>query len=130
MRWEFDTDALLTAGEIEEDAGHKWGRELRVVNENEYCGKFLEMQPYVKSSYHKHPKKETFLILAGRLVLMFNKGWGRSLVVLSPGMTWTLERDVPHQFWCEEPTIFIEFSEHHNDEDVVRLEKGGAMQQS
>lgn len=104
-----------------------WGSEDWIVNNNDYCGKILNLAPDGVSSLHKHRvKKETFLVIAGTVLLEIMiventpefhvlRSWALDAITIKPG--------VPHRFRAlDGPATVIEFSTHHEDADVVRLE--------
>lgn len=50
---------------------HKWGYQIELVNEDEYCGKLLVLENMEWGSYHfHHKKKETFVVLFGAALIM------------------------------------------------------------
>ena len=94
-----------------------WGKELCVVNEEQYCGKILDLKEGFISSYHKHLNKdETFLVTEGRVLLKLeNEEYilqKDSVVHVSPGDF--------HSFEGISDAKIIEFSTHHDDADIVR----------
>ena len=115
-----------------------WGKEDWIVNSDLYCGKILTIVPGYRSSLHYHPHKtETFLCIVGSVCLEIypegvSKGvlrGDKKLLYLSSWKrsAFTLQAGVPHRFWTltKDPALVVEFSTHHNDEDVVRLEPSG-----
>ena len=98
-----------------------WGKEIWIANFQEYCGKFLIMNPHSKSSLHYHPKKkETFYCIFGQARLTVNnKVYDLTIdsepVTIFPGET--------HRFESGDQTVvFLEVSSFHDDDDVVRIE--------
>ena len=49
-------EALKNSGKVIVDEEHDWGYQLRLVNEAEYCGKFLVLDTDAKGSFHYHVK--------------------------------------------------------------------------
>ena len=97
-----------------------WGKEIWLVNEPEYCCKILCLNKGAHSSLHFHSiKKETFLILSGRVKLER----GGDVFALFEGNTGvTIEPKQIHRFSGIEDAIILEISTHHDDDDVTRLE--------
>jgi N-acetylneuraminate synthase len=104
----------------------KWGRELWIVNEPEYCGKLLTVQPGHSCSLHFHKnKKETFYVLYGQLklnILDLKTATGKT-TVLKQGEAFTLLPLTPHTFSTADkrPCQFLEVSTHHEDSDSYRI---------
>ena len=100
----------------------KWGKEVWLVNEPEYCGKLLYIDKGASSSIHYHPKKkETFYCGAGA-VLITSGDEGSIYYPDSEPVTIPPMRK--HLFYgLLERNILIEISTHHEDDDVVRLTK-------
>ena len=108
----------------------KWGKEEWIVNEKEYCGKFLSFNRYAESSIHYHKKKkETFLVTTG----IFKISWyplkeykkRLSLVctkVLNKGDSLTLFPNIVHKIVgvCRN-NVLLEISTYHDDKDVYRF---------
>lgn len=113
-----------------------WGREEWIVNDPEYCGKFLSVNPGYQCSLHYHKeKRETFYVLSGR-------GWiERALMIggkpgplvrcpATGGLTITIERGTPHRFGADNHLIILEISTHHEDSDSYRLEESRQIPKS
>jgi mannose-6-phosphate isomerase-like protein (cupin superfamily) len=110
------------------EAGRKierkiWGTEFYVVNKD-YCGKLFEILPMSQSSLHRHIfKSETFLCLEGLIQVELEgethilRGWAKDCVDIPAG-SW-------HRFSNFEATsaLMVEFSTHHKNDDVERLEE-------
>ena len=104
----------------------KWGYELWIHNDKEYCGKLLVFtKDRNRFSMHYHiQKKETWYIQQGR----FQFNWidvengkleGRTL---EQGETLLIERGLPHQLIAlEDNSIVFEVSTEHFDEDSYRV---------
>jgi len=97
-----------------------WGEEQVVVNASTYCGKLLVVAKGWQCSLHHHKKKdETFYVQSGPVLIqigdrVFMAGCGEAFRV--PPGTW-------HRFGAQlHPALLVEFSSHHNDDDVVRHE--------
>ena len=104
----------------------KWGYELWVHNDNEYCGKLLVFtKDRNRFSMHYHLiKKESWYVQEGR----FQFNWidvengkleGTTLV---KGQSVLIERGLPHQLIAlEDNSIIFEVSTEHFDEDSYRI---------
>jgi mannose-6-phosphate isomerase-like protein (cupin superfamily) len=104
----------------------KWGYELWIHNDKEYCGKLLVFtKDRNRFSMHYHiQKKETWYIQQGR----FQFNWidvengkleGRTL---EQGETVLIERGLPHQLIAlDDNSIVFEVSTEHFDEDSYRV---------
>lgn len=101
-----------------------WGTEETVVNTDKYCGKILRLRKGARSSMHAHREKdETFYLISGRVgIEVSDTGGNYERKVMLPGDS---ERIIPkrfHRFEGLEDSVIAEFSTHHDDADVVRLE--------
>jgi mannose-6-phosphate isomerase-like protein (cupin superfamily) len=107
-----------------------WGRELWVVNNEEYCGKILEFNSGSKFSMHFHiDKKETFYVSKGKLILnYFNlENADQHSEELNVGDVVDINRFFPHQIFAIEDSTIIEFSTQHKDSDSYRVGKGDSQ---
>lgn len=111
----------------------KWGYELWIVNNDEYCGKILYIYPEKKCSVHYHKlKKETFYIMDGQLSVEYSNSldinnWQNMIGILTttllPGQSITIDRNIAHRFYTKNnlPCTFLEISTHHDEQDSYRL---------
>jgi N-acetylneuraminate synthase len=110
----------------------KWGYELWIENNTQYCGKHLHVLPNKWCSVHYHKnKKETFYVIKGELLLQHSIKLDRDVwesdtldtIVLKKGESFTIEPRIAHRFTSNTnyPCDFIEISTHHNDEDSYRI---------
>lgn len=103
-----------------------WGSELWIVNDDDYCGKLLVINPGFRCSLHCHKrKKETFFIISGRVRVQYVNEDGRMVTLrMNTGESFTIERGVYHRFSAlgDASARVIEFSTHHDDADVYRHE--------
>ena len=104
-----------------------WGREIWLCNNDEFCGKILEIDAGSGFSVHFHVnKREVFYILEGKGIL----NWidletaERREGILEQGMIIEIPRLMPHQIIAESNMKVIEFSTHHEDSDSYRVEPG------
>lgn len=111
----------------------KWGYELWIENNSQYCGKHLHVMPNKQCSVHYHKnKKETFYVIDGELIIEYSSCLDRSnwenmininIKLLSKGESFTIEPFTAHRFYSGSKSScdFIEISTHHNDNDSFRL---------
>jgi mannose-6-phosphate isomerase-like protein (cupin superfamily) len=106
----------------------EWGVEHVICNEPEYCAKFLIIEPKMRCSLHYHRvKKETFWVKNGMVRLEQRDPRGVPIdELLAPGESRTIQPLTPHRFSSMLGAVILEVSTHHDDADVVRLEKSGA----
>jgi len=96
-----------------------WGEEIILVNSHLYCGKLLIGDRGAESSYHYHKKKlETFYALEGQVILTIE---GKDYMLNLSSRPKTIEPNERHMFYGITKAKIIEFSTHHDDEDVFRL---------
>lgn len=96
-----------------------WGREVWIVNCDEYCGKLLYLDKGAVSSIHYHKeKKETFYALSGQVGLMIA---GEDYMLNPFSRPKTVYPGQKHQFVGITDATILEISTHHSEEDVVRL---------
>lgn len=110
------TSSALVASESLKVVEKAWGHEEWIVNEDEYCGKFLHLNKGATCSYHYHPiKRETFRLIEGEVDLNVDGEQVRlrGAITIRPG--------TPHQFTGITNAIILEVSSHHDDADVVRI---------
>jgi mannose-6-phosphate isomerase-like protein (cupin superfamily) len=105
----------------------KWGREIILHNDENYCGKLLQFNKGAKFSMHFHIKKiETFYVNKGKLVLKYidTKDASTYIKELNVGDVIEIEPSDPHQIFAEEDSEIIEISTQHFDSDSYRIDKG------
>ena len=104
----------------------KWGYELWIHNDSDYCGKLLVFNKCGdKFSMHYHlKKKETWFVQRGGFIFNWIDVENGTLhtKVLAIGDSVLIERGLPHQLeaMVDESTIF-EVSTEHFDEDSYRI---------
>jgi mannose-6-phosphate isomerase-like protein (cupin superfamily) len=99
-----------------------WGRELWLVNEENYCAKILQIKQWYQCSKHYHPiKHETFIVLTG--VVFVEVGFENRRMLC--GESQVIPTGAPHRFGTNFTggASILEISTHHDDNDVVRLEE-------
>ena len=95
-----------------------WGKEIIIVSNDSYCGKFLHVDKGAQSSYHFHPKKkETFYCMQGEVILQTRN---KEMLLREP---YTLNPNTPHRFYGVTDAVILEISTPHSDEDVIRLDE-------
>ena len=96
----------------------KWGFEQWIVNNDDYCGKLLNIKGGAVCSYHAHPKKrETFLVLLGHVEITVE---GECKVRTPMEEAITIEPGQKHKFRGITDAVLLEVSTHHEDADVER----------
>jgi mannose-6-phosphate isomerase-like protein (cupin superfamily) len=104
----------------------KWGYELWIHNDSDYCGKLLVFNKCGdKFSMHYHlKKKETWFVQRGGFIFNWIDVENGTLhtKVLAIGDSVLIDRGLPHQLeaMVDESTIF-EVSTEHFDEDSYRI---------
>jgi len=97
-----------------------WGKEVWIVNCEEYCGKLLYLDKGAVSSMHYHKiKQETFYALSGQTALTIE---GKDYMLNPYSRPKTIYPKQKHQFrGFSEGIVILEISTHHSGEDVIRL---------
>ena len=111
-----------------------WGEEIWLCNQAKYCSKLLVLNPGFCCSIHRHAvKEETFFVMSGAVEVQTGSDPSAMPVEeklagdhlhLPPG-TW-------HRFWAKSgagecPTVILEISTFHSEEDVERFEDSRVM---
>ena len=103
-----------------------WGKEIIIADEEEYCGKILVINNSAGSSWHRHPKKETFYCLKGKVSLrirrlLFRRVHYRQTVIMTPGSEpVTILQGLWHQFHGLADSEIMEVSTHDDPSLVER----------
>ena len=109
------TDKLI---QVERD----WGKELWLINCEEYCAKLLYLPKNAYAGEHYHNvKKETFWCLRGTCILTLNK---KEYTLDQFSKPITILPGEPHTFKSNSNCLLLEISTHHSDDDVVFLSYG------
>jgi mannose-6-phosphate isomerase-like protein (cupin superfamily) len=104
-----------------------WGSELWIVNTDEYCGKRLMLRKGMQCSLHYHKiKDETFFVQSG--LVRFEKDG--NILILGPGDSIHVPARSLHRFGGVENSEIFEFSTHHVELDVYRIELSRPCDQS
>lgn len=104
----------------------KWGYELWIHNDSEYCGKLLVFtKERNRFSMHYHlQKKESWYVQEGRFQFNWIDVENGKLMgkTLEKGESVLIERGLPHQLIAlEDNSIVFEVSTEHFDEDSYRV---------
>lgn len=95
-----------------------WGKEIWLVNCEEYCCKFLYLNKNALSSSHYHrKKKETFYALQGQVALTIK---GKDHMLNPASRPKTIEPGAIHSFRGITDAIILEVSTRHEDGDTFR----------
>jgi len=101
-----------------------WGSEEWIVNNELYCGKFINVKKKHSCSVHYHRiKDETFYILEGKISLELIG----ETKILKKGDSIRLKPNTVHRFTGIEDSIILEISTHHEDTDSYRVLIGGKI---
>jgi mannose-6-phosphate isomerase-like protein (cupin superfamily) len=105
----------------------KWGREIVLHNDQDYCGKILKFKDGAKFSMHFHLKKaETWYVNKGVFLLKFIDTDDATPYEkkLTEGMVVEISQGDPHQLIALTDGEIFEVSTQHFDDDSYRIEKG------
>lgn len=108
----------------------KWGEEVILHNDSEYCGKLLRFNGGAKFSMHFHAiNNETWCINHGHFELHFidTKTTEKHIVSLIQGMVVDVERFSPHQLIALTDGEIFEMSTQHFDDDSYRIGRGDSQ---
>jgi mannose-6-phosphate isomerase-like protein (cupin superfamily) len=99
-----------------------WGKELWIVNCEEYCSKLLYLPKGAWAGYHYHKKKkETFYCLRGQVLLNINN---KEIIIDPFSKPITIMPEECHSFKGCSNAVLLEISTHHSEDDVVFLSYG------
>ena len=108
-----------------------WGRELWIHNDEDYCGKILEIKKGKTLSYHYHnEKKESFYLISGEVKVVYSTNEDEffrvptQILTLIPGDILEVPPKTPHCVIALEDSSIYEVSTHHKNEDSIRIVKG------
>lgn len=108
----------------------KWGKEVIINNDVDYCGKILVFHKGGKSSMHYHlKKKETWYVSKGSFILYYinTETAEKHQITLTLGSVWNVPPGYPHQLEAKEDSEIFEVSTQHFDDDSYRIEKGDSQ---
>ena len=105
-----------------------WGREVWIANNEQYCGKILEIKKGKRCSFHFHQiKNETFFLRSGRLLVRVKENADAAVIEefeMGPGDCLDVPRGLVHQMLALEDAELYEFSTQHFESDSHRLVNG------
>jgi mannose-6-phosphate isomerase-like protein (cupin superfamily) len=105
-----------------------WGREIWIENNEDYCGKILEMSAGKSCSWHYHLlKDEVIYVDSGEIVFTFS--WGDDIGsadsrTMKAGDSVRVRPNLRHKMSAVQDARLLEFSTHHIDTDSIRVIKG------
>jgi rfaE bifunctional protein kinase chain/domain len=100
----------------------EWGNEIWFANSYRYCGKILNLKQGYKCSDHHHKEKdETFYVLDGKVRMIIND----QERIMNKGDSVKLKPNDWHSFGGILPSVILEVSTQHFDEDSYRKNKSG-----
>lgn len=103
-----------------------WGQEIWFANSNLYCGKILKLnQGYQCSMHHHKEKDETFYVLDGKVRMVIND----EERIMFKGDTVKLKPNDWHSFGGILPSVILEVSTQHFDEDSYRKNESGKWEE-
>ena len=108
----------------------KWGEEIVIHNDENYCGKILKFKEGAKFSMHFHmKKKETWYVVSGdfRLCWVDTNTADLHVTKLYVGDIIDIERGDPHQLIANTAGEIFEVSTQHFDNDSYRVGKGDSQ---
>ena len=100
----------------------RWGHEIWITNNEQYCGKILFIRHGHHLSYHFHPvKDEVLYVLSGKIDMTMEDDKAEAWTFTMPqGYACRVFPGTPHQMYALEDTTLLEFSTQHFDEDSIR----------
>ena len=105
-----------------------WGREVHVHNNQDYCGKLLEVHEGGTCSLHFHINKaETFYVLKGRIALSLFYDLHEEEVTLNEGDAIDIPPFLAHSFRGLEESTILEISTFDDPNDSVRIAPGDSQ---
>jgi mannose-6-phosphate isomerase-like protein (cupin superfamily) len=97
------------------------------VNNDQYCGKILEIDKGKRCSLHYHKiKRESFYLHSGKLIVRIKQSLDSNVVEefeMDVGECMDVEPGTVHQLEAVEETKLFEFSTTHFESDSYRLER-------
>ena len=102
----------------------RWGRETWLVNNEMYCGKFLELYQDKETSLHMHREKhETFYCMAGSFKITIHNADEDATEIeeMEPGAVLEIPPYTYHKIkGLDDHNVLLEISTHHEDSDSYR----------
>ena len=107
-----------------------WGKEVHIVNNQDYCGKLLIFEEGKKFSMHYHVDKyETWYVQKGLFLFTWIDPTNaeKKRERLGEGDIVTIYQGIAHQLEAIEDSIIFEVSTPDKVEDSYRVEKGDSQ---
>ncbi len=111
----------------------RWGEEIIIHNDEDYCGKLLCFKKRAKFSMHFHiKKKETWYVSKGsfRIKWIDTRDATEHEQFLHEGNIIEIGQGDPHQLIALEDSVIFEASTQHFDDDSYRIKKGDSQNAS
>lgn len=108
-----------------------WGLETVVHNNSKYCIKLLDIEKGKECSLHYHKRKEEgFLVLKGRLQIVFEHSGKTEIVELNEGESVDIPEYMAHKFIALEDCRVLEASNQDlEEEDLIRIKDGDSQRE-
>ena len=120
--WEIIFSGIISGSKL---VKKPWGGEIHIVNNNDYCLKYLIFFKNKQFSFHVHNiKRELWHCLYGRLECVLQKGEVKDYLIFKQGDKIQIERGVIHQLQAIRNSILVEVSTKDYPEDSIRLIEG------
>ena len=104
-----------------------WGTEV-ILKNDEHCVKYLFIDPGMQCSLHYHPvKEEAFYVIEGECFIQTSVVAEPEPQIRRRDFVQRIPPGLPHRFGSKHGAVIREFSTHHDDADVVRLEPSGEI---
>lgn len=107
-----------------------WGEEKIIVNNDEFCGKFLIFKEGSEFSTHMHKeKREIFHVISGWLLVtgINTEDASTYTIELTKGDSLEVPRMVFHRIKAIIDSVILEISTSHRDEDSYRISPGDSQ---
>lgn len=108
----------------------KWGCEVILHNDIDYCGKLIKVHAGHEFSMHFHMlKNETWYVNEGEFGLHYidTETAEEKYVLLTKGAIIEIPKGSPHQLTALTDGEIFEFSQQHFDEDSYRVKQGDSQ---
>jgi mannose-6-phosphate isomerase-like protein (cupin superfamily) len=105
----------------------RWGDELILHNDTDYCGKLLHLKAGFEFSMHFHMlKNETWYVNEGEFGLHYidTATAEEKYVLLTKGSIVDIPKGAPHQLTALTDGEIFECSQQHFDDDSYRVRQG------
>jgi quercetin dioxygenase-like cupin family protein len=100
----------------------RWGWELWITNNSNYCGKLIFIKQGHWLSYHHHKEKDEVLYVQnGQIEFTHNMNCKVETIEISEGFAFHVTPTIVHQMYAIKDSLLIEFSTQHFDSDSYRI---------